>query len=188
MKEARRGMFGYELQGLEHSDPGFFGWKIWKLELDLSEGLGVGLGLTVELVVVTVLARSVLPNAARKVLELVGIWSIELALGIDASQGSTAPTVLLVVPEMAEGCLMVCLGLVVDCWNPDKGNKVSVKVFIKGLERGQGSGSCWHPRIPWLCSAMGQGGSCDLGHWLPGRIPSKTSRYWHRCDEGALGT
>ena len=137
MKEARRGMFGYELQGLEHSDPGFFGWKIWKLELDLSEGLGVGLGLTIE------------------------------------------------------------LGLVVDCWNPDKGNKVSVKVFIKGLEspkvdwipaRGQGSGSCWHPRIPWLCSAMGQGGSCDLGHWLLGGIPSKTSRYWHRCDEGALGT
>ena len=134
MKEARRGMFGYELQGLEYSDPGFFGRKIWKLELDLSEGLGVGLGLTVELVVVTVLARSVLPNASRKVLELVGIWSIELAVGIDASQGSTAPTVLLVVPEMAEGCLMVCLGLVVDCWNPDKGDKVSVKVFVQGLE------------------------------------------------------
>ena len=76
MKEARRGMFGYELQGLEHSDPGFFGWKIWKLELDLSEGLGVGLGLTIELVVVTVLARSVLPNAARKVLELVGISGV----------------------------------------------------------------------------------------------------------------
>ena len=63
MEEASRGVFGYELQGLEHSDPGFFGWEVWKLELDLSEGLGVGLGLGVELVVVTILTRPVLPNA-----------------------------------------------------------------------------------------------------------------------------
>ena len=134
MEKAGSGVFGYELQGLEHSDPGFFGREVWKLVLDLSEGLGVGLGLAVELVMVSILTRPVLPNAAGKVLELVGIWSIELALGIDASEGGTAPTVLLVVPEMAESCLMVGLGLVVDGWNPYEGNKVSIKVFVKGLE------------------------------------------------------
>ena len=83
--------------------------------LDLSEGLGIGLGLAIELVMVSsIFARPVLPNATGKVLELVGIRSIKLALGIDASEGGTAPTVLLVVPEMAEGRLMVGLGLVID--------------------------------------------------------------------------
>ena len=114
MEKAGSGVLGYELQGLEHSDPGFFGRKVWKLVLDLSEGLGIGLGLAIELVMVSILARPVLPNATGKVLELVGIRSIKLALGIDASEGGTAPTVLLVVPEMAEGRLMVGLGLVID--------------------------------------------------------------------------
>ena len=130
MEKAGSGVFGYELQGLEHSDPRFFGREVWKLVLDLSEGLGVGLGLAIELVMVSILARPVLPNTAGKVLELLDIWSIELALGIDASEGSTAPTVLLVVPEVAEGCLMVGLGLVIDGWNPHKRNKVSIKVFV----------------------------------------------------------
>ena len=67
--------------------------------LDLSEGLGVGLRVGIELVMVTVLSRSVLPNTAGKVLELLYIWSIELAVGINASEGGTAPPVLLVVPE-----------------------------------------------------------------------------------------
>ena len=106
MEKAGGGMLGYEFQGLEHSDPGFFGREVWKLVLDLSEGLGVGLRLGIELVMVTVLSRSVLPNTTGKVLELLYIWSIELAVGINASEGGTAPPVLLVVPEMAEGCLI----------------------------------------------------------------------------------
>ena len=134
MEKAGSGMFGNEFQGLEHSDPGFFGREVWKLVLDLSEGLGIGFRLAIELVMVTVLARSVLPNTACKVLELLYIWSIELAVGVNASEGCTAPTVLLIVPEMAKGCLMVDLCLVIDCWNPHKRNKVGIKVFIKGLK------------------------------------------------------
>ena len=134
MEKAGGGMLGYEFQGLEHSDPGFFGREVWKLVLDLSEGLGVGLRLGIELVMVTVLSRSVLPNTTGKVLELLYIWSIELAVGINASEGGTAPPVLLVVPEMAEGCLIVGLCLVIDGWDPHKRNKVSIKVLVKGLK------------------------------------------------------
>ena len=84
---------------------------------------------------VTVLARSVLPNTASQVLELLYIGSIELAVGVDATEGCTAPTVLLVVPKMAEGCLMVDLCLVIDGRKPHKRNKVvGIKVFVKGLK------------------------------------------------------
>ena len=134
MEKASGGMLGDELQGLKYSDPGFFVREFWELVLDLSEGLGIGFGLTVELVMVTVLARSVLPNTAGQVLELLCIWSVEVALGVDASEGCTAPTVLLVVPEMAKGCLMVDLCLVIHGWNPYKRNKVGTEVLVKGLK------------------------------------------------------
>ena len=134
MEKAGSCMLGNELQGLEHSDPGFFGREFWELVLDLSKGLGIGFGLTVELVMVTVLARSVLPDTAGQVLELLCIWGIELAVGVDASEGCTAPTVLLVVPEMAEGCLMEDLCLVINGWDPHERDKVGIEVFVKGLK------------------------------------------------------
>jgi len=134
MEKASGGMLGDELQGLKYSDPGFFVREFWELVLDLSKGLGVGFGLAIELVMVTVLARAVLPNTAGQVLELLCIWSVEVALGVDASEGCTAPTVLLVVPEMAKGCLMVDLCLIIHGWNPYKRNEVGTEVLVKGLK------------------------------------------------------
>ena len=134
MEKAGGGMLRDELQGLEYSDPGFFVRKFWELVLDLSKGLGIGFGLTVELVMVTVLAGSVLPNTAGQVLELLCIWGVEVALGVDAGEGCTAPTVLLVVPKMAEGGLMVNLCLVVYGWYPYERDKVGTKVLVKGLK------------------------------------------------------
>ena len=134
VEETGGSMFRDELQGLEHSGSGFFGRKFWELLLDLPKGLGIGFGFGIKLMVVPILAGPVFPDAASQVLELLNVWSVELALGINARQRCTAPTVLLVVPEMAEGGLMVDLCVLINGWYPHKGNEVGTKVFVEGLK------------------------------------------------------
>ena len=116
MEEAGGGMLRDEFQGLEHKDSGFLGGKVWELLLDVPQGTGHRFRIYCK------------TDDGRR------SWRIGSSRCDRSREGGTAPTILLVVPKMAEGGLMVDLCLVIDGWYPHKRYEVCAEVFVKGLK------------------------------------------------------
>ena len=149
LEKAGSGMLGDEVECLEHSESHFLLGQVWELLFEFTEGLSIGLGLGIKLVVVSIFAGSVLPDAIGEGLKLVSIWCEVSAFVGDAHQGGTSPTAKVVVPEMLEGGFMVDLGFVGNGWDPNVRHEVGVVVLVEGLQG------------PW---SVGQ--DVQVGHWV----------------------
>ena len=149
LEKAGSGMLGDEVECLQHSESHLLLGQVWELLFEFTEGLSIGLGLGIELVVVSIFACSVLPDAIGEGLKLVSIWCEVSAFVGDAHQGGTSPTAKVVVPEMLECSFMVDLGFVGNGWDPNVRHEVGVVVLVEGLQG------------PW---SVGQ--DVQVGHWV----------------------
>ena len=93
-------MLGDKVEGLQDSHPHLLFGQVWELVLELAECLGIGLGFGVELVMVSVFAGSVLPNAVGEDLEAVDVWGVVFTLVGNTDQWGPAPSSKIVVPKM----------------------------------------------------------------------------------------
>ena len=114
LEKAGGRMLGDKVEGLQDSQSHLLIGQVWALVLELAECLGIGLGFRVELVMVSVFAGSVLPDAVGEDLESVDVWGVVFTLVGDTHQWCSAPSSEVVVPEMLEGRFMVDHGFVGD--------------------------------------------------------------------------
>ena len=92
LEKACSSMLGNEVEGLQDSESHLFLWQVWELLFKFTECLGIGFGLGVELVVVTVFACTVLPDAIGHGLELMNIRGEIVSFVCYAHQWCTSPT------------------------------------------------------------------------------------------------